>query len=132
MARRRLRFVSVDDMTHFALLYLDPQGTWSAARALAEAQRCLREDATRDVLASDDLVALMPAHMRNLYTIQQIEHIQHAAEQPYATADDPPIYWAAFIFTGWEELLFMSREREPSRRKAKGEEIVQRRDPGSG
>jgi CHAT domain-containing protein len=41
-------------MSRFAQLYLDPQGIWSPARALAEAQRWLREEATYRVLAKYD------------------------------------------------------------------------------
>src|SRR5260221_767645 len=41
-------------MSRFAQLSLDPQGIWSAARELAEAQRLLREEATYRVLAEYD------------------------------------------------------------------------------
>jgi len=37
-------------MSRFTQLYLNPQQTWSPARALAEAQRWLREEATNTVL----------------------------------------------------------------------------------
>jgi CHAT domain-containing protein len=43
-------------MSRFAQLYLDPQRTWSPARALAEAQRWLCEEATNKVLMTYDPV----------------------------------------------------------------------------
>jgi CHAT domain-containing protein/tetratricopeptide (TPR) repeat protein len=96
-------------MTRFALLYLDPQGTWSAARALAEAQRWLREEATNHVLATDEIVqavaASMPDGVRNLYTTTQAAQQEQAAAQLHTAPDDlpyaDPVYWAAFTFTGW-------------------------------
>src|SRR5438552_13625227 len=51
-------------MTRFAQLYLDPQGIWSPARAFAEAQRWLREEATYSVLAQYD--PILPDKLRDV------------------------------------------------------------------
>jgi CHAT domain-containing protein len=96
-------------MSKFAQLYLDPQRGWSPARALAEAQRWLREEATNRVLATYDPTAPLdiPSGVRSLRysyaTAQEVVHLQAAvaaAADPDALPYADPIYWAAFQVTG--------------------------------
>jgi CHAT domain-containing protein len=101
-------------MSRFAQLYLDPQRNWSPARALSEAQRWLREEATNRVLKSYTLsipvtVTADPAlsTVRSMrYTqeeaLSQIRlHADYRAEtEPDALPYADPIYWAGFFVTG--------------------------------
>ncbi len=84
-------------MMRFAQLYLDPQNTWSVARALAEAQRWLREDATNHVLETYDPVATLPSSSRERTTNSSDTPQQ---EDPDALPFADPYYWAAFVVTG--------------------------------
>jgi hypothetical protein len=95
---------SVDDrassalMIRFAELYLNPQNTWSLARALAEAQRWLREEATNRVLAGGD----GEDGMRTSYAARstQSPNEEPHSEDPDALPFADPRYWAAFVVTG--------------------------------
>jgi len=96
-------------MSRFAQLYLDPQGLWSPARALAEAQRWLREEATNNVLAEyDPLSSATPetSTQRSVYdrydysTIKAIIQKKASQSQPDTLPYADPFYWAAFVVTG--------------------------------
>jgi CHAT domain-containing protein/tetratricopeptide (TPR) repeat protein len=117
-------------MSRFAQLYLDPQRGRSPARALAEAQRWLREEATNRVLATFDPLQKIasvatgekgePAgtiadavhqplasarrSLRYGYSaaLTQVhsQASQRATEAPTALPYADPIYWAAFVVTG--------------------------------
>jgi CHAT domain-containing protein len=99
-------------MTRFARLYLDPQGLWSPAQALAQAQRWLREEATNAVLKEYD--PLLPktiaeagqtlsdekySHQTALKRIRQ-EATRRALSRPDELPYAHPAYWAGFIATG--------------------------------
>ncbi|HTK12131.1 MAG TPA: CHAT domain-containing protein [Ktedonobacteraceae bacterium] len=95
---------SVDDrasaalMIRFAELYLNPQNTWSPARALAEAQRWLREEATNRVLAGGD----GEDGTRTSYAFRspRSSDEEPRSEDPDALPFADPRYWAAFVVTG--------------------------------
>lgn len=96
-------------MTRFAQLYLDSQNTWSPARALTEAQRWLRTEATNSLLANYDPLRHIPINetetvMRG-YT-SGVSRIREKATLDARTSPDAlpyadPRYWAAFIVTGY-------------------------------
>ena len=97
-------------MARFARYYLDPQGIWSPVRALTEAQRWLRQEATNRVLASYDPLegmidpSRLPEEAQKLYN-KTVTKIRKQAEKQLETAADvcpygDPRYWAAFIVTG--------------------------------
>lgn len=91
-------------MTRFASFYLDPQGLWSPARALAEAQRWMREEATNRVLAEYDPVkhgssilrSLRLSHTGAMYAMRR----RAADEDPDALPFADPFYWGGFVVTG--------------------------------
>ena len=97
-------------MVRFARHYLDPQGIWSPVRALAEAQRWLREVATNRVLSTYDpledlpVSSMMPEEALTLHNRTLLE-IRKQAKKQLETAPDAcpyanPKYWAAFMVTG--------------------------------
>jgi len=97
-------------MVRFALHYLDPEENSSPARALAEAQRWLREVATNRVLSTYDpledilIPSLMPEASQMLYN-KTLLKIRKQAKKQLESAPDAcpyahPKYWAAFIVTG--------------------------------
>lgn len=99
-------------MTQFARLYLDSQGLWSPARALAQAQRWLREEATYRVLQQyDPLPAGVHAgtgsplshegydHQTALNHIRKNAAI-HARRRPADLPYADPFYWAGFVVVG--------------------------------
>jgi CHAT domain-containing protein len=111
-------------MSRFAQLYLDPRRGLSPARALAEAQRWLREEATNAVLMTYDpaetgqpavqkgaapqtgeyaaasrLRSLRLGYESGLAEIHT-EAAMRAAENPHALPYADPFYWAAFVVTG--------------------------------
>ncbi len=112
-------------MSRFARLYLDPRRSLSPARALAEAQRWLREEATNAVLMTYDpaeaghpavptgpaaksageyaaasrLRSLRLGYESGLAEIHT-EAAMRAAENPHALPYADPFYWAAFVVTG--------------------------------
>jgi CHAT domain-containing protein len=99
-------------MTRFASFYLDPQGLWTPAQALALAQKWLRTEATHAVLQDYDplppgsLVAAGPGsspvpydHDAALAVIRKKANrlaIRKPDELPYAD----PVYWSGFVLTG--------------------------------
>jgi CHAT domain-containing protein len=101
-------------MTRFSELYLDPTRGWSPARALAEAQRWLREEATNAVLANYEPVLTLEERLHAPLTasgkrslrsgsydialgeIHDFAHDGHPEVLPYAN----PFYWAGFMITG--------------------------------
>jgi CHAT domain-containing protein len=114
-------------MSRFARLYLDPRRGWSPARALAEAQRWLREEVTNKLLMTYDPVGPDQASMQMQESIGEFaasrlrslrysyesglaeihaEATARALEKPDARqyadalAYADPFYWAAFAVTG--------------------------------
>jgi len=85
-------------MSRFMQLYLDPQRqTWSPARCLADAQHWLREEATKEVLATYDPTTQVPLTSLPSFSRGATETLpRQEKELPYAD----PIYWAAFTVTG--------------------------------
>lgn len=95
-------------ITRFASLYLDPQGLWSPAQALAQAQRWLREEATNAVLQEYDPwlsenFALpgeaRSSHQKALEKIRQKAR-RRAQRRPDELLYADPAFWAGFIATG--------------------------------
>jgi CHAT domain-containing protein len=116
-------------MTRFMQLWLDPAHDWSPAKALAEAQRWLQEEATNAVIAAYDPNRAATEPTRPSPSTDS-EHSNFASQEEYALAgtrslrytqstaldqlriiamrhDEPdhlpyadPIYWAAFTVTG--------------------------------
>lgn len=110
-------------MSRFAQLYLDPRRGLSPARALVEAQRWLREEATNAALMTYDpagtgqlaiqtgaaarsvgagvsrLRSLRLGYESGLAEIHTEAAIR-AAENPHALPYADPFYWAAFVVTG--------------------------------
>jgi len=88
-------------MMRFAQLYLDPQGTWSPARALAEAQRWLREEATNRLLEDyNPLSSLSPIEERGAHDFSSTTKDTPDEYDPNALPYSDPYYWAAFVVTG--------------------------------
>jgi CHAT domain-containing protein len=98
-------------MVQFARQYLDPQGMWSPARTLAQAQRWLRQETSNRVLASYDplkdtlILSMMPEASQMLYN-RTILKLRRQARVQLETAPDAcpyadPRYWAAFMVTGY-------------------------------
>lgn len=97
-------------MTRFAQLYLDVQGLWTPASALAAAQHWLRTEATNSALATYDPLRAQPGSTRlrslSLSYEEARQFIRLQAKQrflegkpeelPYAD----PFYWAGFVVTG--------------------------------
>jgi len=97
-------------MTRFAQHYLDVQGLWSPARALAAAQHWLRSEVTNHVLARYDPAVIQrdSSRLRSL-SLTAAEARQHVRRQarahvlqgqgdalPYAD----PFYWSGFVVVG--------------------------------
>src|SRR5204863_5694164 len=92
-------------MSRFAYLYLDPQGIWSPARALAEAQRWLREDATNRVLQEYD-------PLPSTSTLRSLRHSHSsitATIKIKASRGDPDIIPFADVFIGQVLLSLVAR-----------------------
>ena len=102
-------------MSRFAQLYLDTQGTWSPARALAAAQHWLREEATYNILVNYDPlqhVSMMEegglrgtngeTRYRHRIALGYIKdkYRQKAEETPDGLPFANAEYWAAFFVTG--------------------------------
>jgi len=85
-------------MARFMQLYLDPaRQAWSPARCLAEAQRWLREEATKETLAAYDPTSQVPLSPLPSFSRAATHSLsQQETALPYAD----PIYWAAFTVTG--------------------------------
>jgi CHAT domain-containing protein/tetratricopeptide (TPR) repeat protein len=97
-------------MTRFAQHYLDVQGLWSPARALAAAQHWLRSEVTNRVLARYDPAVIQRDSSRlrglSLTASEARQHVRRQARArllegqgdalPYAD----PFYWASFVVVG--------------------------------
>lgn len=94
-------------MTRFADLYLDPTRNLTPARALAQAQHWLREQATHRVLADyepDYLSVSLAGGLRNVARERLTMIREKAAKHSHEGADTLPYAdpsdWAAFVVTG--------------------------------
>jgi CHAT domain-containing protein len=102
-------------MTRFAQLYLDVQGLWSPARALAAAQHWLRSEVTNRILATYDPASIQsdPSRLRSIHLtsssltstqarqrIRRQARVQLSQGQADALPYADPFYWAGFMVIG--------------------------------
>lgn len=90
-------------MTRFAHYFLDPQGLWPPARALARAQRWLREEATNRVLAEYDPISGNSTlrSLRLSYAAARLNIQREALDgDPDALPFADPFFWAGVVVMG--------------------------------